>query len=137
MTDQGSIGFLDEAHTEGRGLIYPADGFNLLYVGGLWVSQGDTYIANDTESGPDETREEQIEGITREDATFGGGNDDDSSGSMTYVSIRYGGYGLQENEEINGLTMGAVGCATTLHHIEVVNNVDDGFEWFGGTVNSK
>ncbi|MBD3300742.1 MAG: hypothetical protein GF347_05320, partial [Candidatus Moranbacteria bacterium] len=98
---------------------------------------GDTYIANDTEAGPDPAREEQIEGITREDAKFGGGNDDDSSGSMTYVSVRYGGYGLLENEEINGLTMGAVGRGTTLHHIEVVNNVDDGFEWFGGTVNSK
>ena len=98
---------------------------------------GSTYIANDTESGPNAAREEQVEGITRQDAVFGGGDDDDSSGSMSYVSIRYGGFGLLQNEEINGLTLGAVGRGTTLHHIEVVNNVDDGFEWFGGTVNSK
>ncbi len=98
---------------------------------------GATYLANDTESGPNAAREEQVEGITREDAVFGGGDDDDSSGSMSYVSIRYGGYGLLENEEINGLTLGAVGRGTTLHHIEVANNVDDGIEFFGGTVNTK
>ncbi len=99
---------------------------------------GATYLANDTESGPNAAREEQVEGIhPGRCRVFGGGDDDDSSGSMSYVSIRYGGYGLLENEEINGLTLGAVGRGTTLHHIEVANNVDDGIEFFGGTVNTK
>ncbi|MGE5806597.1 MAG: T9SS type A sorting domain-containing protein, partial [Ignavibacteria bacterium] len=39
--------------------------------------------------------------------------------------------------EINGLTMGGVGRETTIDHIEVFQNNDDGFEWFGGTVNCK
>jgi hypothetical protein len=33
--------------------------------------------------------------------------------------------------------MGAIGRGTTIHHIEVMNNVDDAFEWFGGTVNAR
>ena len=37
-------------------------------------------------------------------------------------------------EEINGLTLGAVGSETTIEHVEVIANLDDGIEWFGGTV---
>jgi hypothetical protein len=33
--------------------------------------------------------------------------------------------------------MGGVGSATTIEYVEVFANADDGFEWFGGTVNSK
>ncbi|MDX6766826.1 MAG: hypothetical protein SFU85_08540 [Candidatus Methylacidiphilales bacterium] len=63
--------------------------------------------------------------------------DDDNSGSLQYVSIRYGGVGLTTNSEVNGLTLGAVGRSTTLQNIEIVNNLDDGIEFFGGTVNTK
>ncbi len=62
---------------------------------------------------------------------------EDSSGVMKYVSIRFGGYEFAAGEEINGLTMGGVGRGTTIEHIEVVSNNDDGFEWFGGNVNTK
>ena len=37
---------------------------------------------------------------------------------------------------INGLTLGGVGSGTTINHIEVLGNVDDGIEFFGGTVNA-
>ena len=30
-----------------------------------------------------------------------------------------------------------MGSGTTIEHIEVINNDDDGYEWFGGTVNTK
>ncbi|WP_221031015.1 hypothetical protein [Actomonas aquatica] len=66
--------------------------------------------------------------------TFGGTNDEDSSGVMTYVSIRHGGADLGAGNEINGLTGGGVGSGTTLSYIEVFANYDDGFEFFGGTV---
>jgi hypothetical protein len=56
---------------------------------------------------------------------------------MKYVSIRHGGTDIGEGNEINGLTMGAIGRGTTIDHIEVFQNNDDGFEWFGGTVNCK
>jgi hypothetical protein len=53
VTDNGALGFLYESHRAGSGLVYPADGTNLLWVGSLWVSQGDTYIANrDYEADP-------------------------------------------------------------------------------------
>lgn len=56
---------------------------------------------------------------------------------MTYISIRHGGEVIGANNEINGLTLGSVGRATTIHHIEVMSNLDDGIEFFGGTVDLK
>jgi hypothetical protein len=64
-------------------------------------------------------------------------NADDNSGTLTYVSIRHGGTEIGAGNEINGLTMGGVGRGTTIHHVEVWGNDDDGFEWFGGTVNTS
>ncbi len=62
---------------------------------------------------------------------------DDNSGVLRYISIRHGGTDIGEANEINGLTMGAVGSGTTIDYVEVFMNKDDGFEWFGGTVNCK
>lgn len=80
-----------------------------------------------------------IEGIPSSESRgqYGGDDDTDSSGVLRYVSIRHGGTDIGEANEINGLTMGAVGSGTTIEYIEVFNNNDDGFEWFGGTVNCK
>ena len=86
-----------------------------------------------------DVEELQIEGIPASD-TFGlyGGNDpNDDSGSFQYVSIRHGGALIGEGNEINGLTMGGVGRNTEISHVEVVANLDDAFEWFGGTVDSS
>ncbi len=82
----------------------------------------------------------QIEGIpVEENARYGGTNDADNSGILRYVSIRHGGFSISgvPGDEINGLTMGAVGSGTTIENVEVFANDDDGFEWFGGTVNTK
>lgn len=87
-------------------------------------------------SSPGET---QIEGIpdTESRGLYGGTNDEDSSGSMTYVSIRHGGTDIGAGNEINGLTLGGVGAGTTLDYIEVISNADDGLEFFGGTASIK
>lgn len=63
--------------------------------------------------------------------------DNDNSGVLRYVSIRHGGEKLGTNNEINGLTMGSVGSGTTIENVEVIGNLDDCFEFFGGTVNAK
>lgn len=79
----------------------------------------------------------QIEGIPADD-TFGayGGNDaSDNSGILKYVSIRHAGTLLGDGNELNGLTLGGVGSGTTIDNVEVVGNLDDGIECFGGTVN--
>jgi hypothetical protein len=79
-----------------------------------------------------------VEGTTAGWGLNGGGTDDeDSSGEITYVQIRYGGSLVGDGKEINGLTMYGVGRGTVLHHIEVFNNQDDCIEWFGGTVEAK
>lgn len=80
-----------------------------------------------------------IEGLLPNDSrNFYGGNDsDDNSGVLRYVSLRHGGTDIGEGNEINGLTMGSVGKGTVIEHVEVVANDDDGFEWFGGTVDCK
>jgi hypothetical protein len=68
---------------------------------------------------------------------YGGDDDQDDSGILRYVSIRHGGTNIGEGNEINGLTLGAVGNRTTIDHIEIISNADDGIEIFGGSVNLK
>lgn len=82
-----------------------------------------------------------IEGITPSSLTeYGGGltpDDNDNSGTLSYVRIEYAGVALSPNNELNSLTMGGVGRGTTLDHIMISYANDDAFEWFGGTVNAK
>ncbi len=82
------------------------------------------------------TAEKAIEGIPTSETRglYGAATtvEDDNSGMMKYVSIRHGGTNIGEGNEINGLTLGAVGSASTFSYIEVVANADDGIEWFGG-----
>ena len=68
---------------------------------------------------------------------FGGGDDDDDSGVLRYVSIRHGGKVLESNKEVNGLSLCGVGRGTTIEYVEVFANSDDGFEFFGGSVNTR
>lgn len=86
-----------------------------------------------------EPGETPIEGIptTEPRGLYGGSDDADNSGIFRYVSIRHGGTDIGAGNEINGLTMGGVGSGTVIEYVEVYNNKDDGFEWFGGTVNTK
>ena len=79
--------------------------------------------------------EMQIEGGPR---TKHGGNDDaDNSGVLSYVRIEFAGYPFKPDQEINGLTLGSVGSATKIDHVQVSFSNDDSYEWFGGTVNCK
>ncbi len=70
-------------------------------------------------------------------AKFGGTNDADNSGTLSYVVVKHAGYEVRPDQELNGITFGGVGSGTTVDHIEVYNNFDDGIEFFGGTVNAK
>lgn len=64
-------------------------------------------------------------------------NDADNSGSLQYVRIEFAGIALTPNNETNSLTLGAVGSGTTIDYVQVTYGGDDGFEWFGGTVDAK
>lgn len=102
---------------------------------GLWG--GIIVLGNAKISAKDGDTETQIEGIppTDKNGLYGGSDDNDNSGVITYVSIRHGGTLIGEGNEINGLTLGGVGSGTTITNVEVVANLDDGIEWFGGSVN--
>lgn len=81
----------------------------------------------------------QVEGIPADNdqASYGGDNDADNSGVLRYVSVRHGGAELGAANEINGITFAAVGSATIVENVEVVSNLDDGIEFFGGAVSVK
>jgi hypothetical protein len=66
---------------------------------------------------------------------FGGNDKADNSGTIKYVRIAEAGRVAGPNNEINGLTLQGVGHGTTVDYVQVHNNLDDGIEWFGGTVN--
>jgi hypothetical protein len=64
-------------------------------------------------------------------------DDNDNSGILKYVSVRYAGAILTVGGEINGITLGSVGRGTAIDHVEVISTADDAMEFFGGTVNVK
>lgn len=76
-----------------------------------------------------------IEGVTGR--FYGGANQADSSGQMSYVQIRYSGIAISDGNELQGLTLGGTGSGTVLDHIQSHNSADDGIEIFGGTSNLK
>ena len=104
---------------------------------GLWG--GVIVLGRASTNNLDSNGERNVEGIPTEDArgAYGGDADDDDSGTLSYVSIRHGGSIIGEENEINGLTLGAVGSGTEINNIEVWANLDDGIEFFGGTVNAN
>ena len=122
----------------GVGGTYPSSGPALgVDTRGLWG--GLLILGNAPCSFSGDIAELQIEGIPTSDVNglYGGTNPADDSGSVEYLSIRHGGAEIGEGNEINGLTLGGVGSATKINHVEVVANVDDGIEFFGGTVNAS
>ncbi|HLW63243.1 MAG TPA: hypothetical protein VKY33_07550 [Flavobacterium sp.] len=69
--------------------------------------------------------------------TYGGSAVNDNSGSIKYLRIEYSGYSYNADKEFNGLSMFGVGKGTTIEYVQIHEGSDDGFEWFGGTVDSR
>lgn len=65
---------------------------------------------------------------------YGGTDDADSSGSISYLVIKGSGAKINTESEYNGLSLYAVGSETTIGNVAVINGADDGVEFFGGTV---
>ena len=68
---------------------------------------------------------------------FGGDNPADSSGELRYVQVRFAGFLVNNEDELNGIAFQGVGSGTDVNFIQVHNNADDGIEMFGGTVDMK
>ena len=71
------------------------------------------------------------------DLPYGGNSENDSSGSIRYLRIEYSGANFSAEKEFNGLSFFGVGNGTTVEYVQVYGGSDDGFEWFGGNVNTS
>jgi hypothetical protein len=96
----------------------------LIVLGAATISAGD----GDTEA--------TIEGLPADEpyAKYGGTLDEDNSGEIEYISVRHGGITIGAGNEINGITLGGVGSGTKIENVEVFATLDDGIEFFGGSV---
>ena len=70
-------------------------------------------------------------------APYGGDNDADNSGVIKYVRLEYTGFALDSEHESNGISFYGVGNGTTVEFVQAYRGADDGFEFFGGSVNVK
>jgi len=126
-------------------IIFTAAGDNGAGLGrdvkGRWggvILLGDAPINSDPpttqiEGIPDEVGGDRI----RYGAENGNFDPNHSVGTFRFVSIRHTGTQLAGGDEIQGLTLGGVGNGSTIEYVESYASDDDGFEWFGGTVNTK
>ncbi len=82
--------------------------------------------------------EPTIEGLppTSGGGAYGGADAASNCGHLSYVRIEYAGFVFGRNNELNGLTVGGCGTGTQLDHVQVYKGLDDGIEFFGGSVNA-
>ena len=71
------------------------------------------------------------------DLTYGGTIENDSSGSITYLIVEYAGAAFNSEKEFNGVSLFGVGSGTVFQNVQAIHGADDGFEFFGGTVNTS
>lgn len=70
-------------------------------------------------------------------AGYGGNVPSDNSGRLRYIQIKFSGFVIGNNNELQGLTLGGVGSGTLIEFVQVHNSSDDGIEIFGGNVNLR
>ena len=77
------------------------------------------------------------EGIT---SYFGGNDNADSSGNIKWAKIWYAGSGPRvggEGDDLNSLTLNAVGSGSEFDYLHIHQGFDDGIEIFGGATTLK
>ncbi len=87
---------------------------------------------NSTPDGSTDTATTEVGGLS-----FGGNTPGDDSGILEYVRVEYAGGAIDGNAELNGVSIYGVGTGTTIDFVQVYEGSDDGFEFFGGTVNAS
>mgnify|MGYP006162879549 CR=1 FL=1 len=68
---------------------------------------------------------------------YGGNNNADSSGKITYLKISYTGSKFSATKEYNGVSFFGVGSGTEVSNIYTFESGDDAIEFFGGAVNAS
>lgn len=87
---------------------------------------------NSTADGSTDTATTEVGGLS-----YGGNIPGDDSGTLRYVRVEYAGGAIDGNAELNGVSLYAVGDQTEIDYVQVYRGSDDGFEFFGGTVNAS
>lgn len=70
-------------------------------------------------------------------AAYGGNDESDNSGTLKYIRLEYTGFALDSEHESNGVSFYGVGNGTTVEYLQAYKGKDDGFEFFGGSVNVR
>jgi hypothetical protein len=74
--------------------------------------------------------------ITSAPYTYGGTNETHDGGILRYVRVEYAGKKITDGtSEMNGFSFYSVGSGTILENLVSYKGADDGFEFYGGTVN--
>jgi len=69
---------------------------------------------------------------------FGGGdNDNDDSGIVRFIDLRYGGFIIAAGKELNSYSLYGIGRNTVTEFLSDWNNADDSFEVWGGALNLR
>jgi hypothetical protein len=105
-----------------------------LYVNGNAPVNNGTLTSPAIRSSPAGSREAVGEGGT---GLYGGGDPADNSGTIRFLRIFNAGTRFSPTNERNGLTLQGVGSGTTVDYVWEDNGLDDGVEFFGGTVRVK
>lgn len=71
------------------------------------------------------------------DLTYGGLENDDSSGIIRYLRVEYTGAAFTATKEFNGVSLFGVGSGTVFEYVQAYKSGDDAIEFFGGAVNAK
>ena len=103
----------------------PGDWGGIIIIGNGIINRSGTVLTE----GP--------QGITE---PYSGGTDNaDNSGILRYVRIEFAGYDVSNGagQELNSLSLYAVGSGTTLEYVQSLAGLDDSFEWWGGAVDGR
>ena len=68
---------------------------------------------------------------------YGGSDAGDNSGTLKYIRLEYTGNAINAEKEHNGFSFNGVGSGTVAEYLQVFMGGDDGFEFFGGTLNAN
>ena len=85
---------------------------NVTIMGSAYISENQVGTNTPT---PNASNYGDMEGLNPANTAlndYGGGNDNDDSGSFSYVSLRYGGRTAAPGVELNGLSLGGLGRNT-------------------------
>lgn len=109
--------------TSGKTIKAPGDWGGLVICGKAPINR---------ESGGTSIAQSEVAGLN-----YGGTISNDNSGSIRYLRVEYAGAAFSSEKEFNGISLFGVGSNTIFEYVQAYYGSDDGFEFFGGTVNTK